>query len=143
MTDDRFFFISVLCTGCPSGYYQPVSKTGDDVWECFRPGGWPVRRPGCGSVIRRDQLDAGTTGDIFATHDGKLARGLPADTEFTYEAARQPAERFTVVELKEQLFDYGILSIWDITHTLGQAAANGRYVHVSGYGMERVITRLP
>lgn len=141
MTDR--FFIPVLCTGCPSGYYQPVSKTGDDTWECFRPGGWPGRRAGCGSVIRRDQLDAGTTGDTFATHDGLLSRGLPADTIFTYEAARQPAERFTAAELKNYLFDYDALSTWDITHTLGQAAADGRYVHVSGYGMQRVITRLP
>lgn len=134
----EYVHIAVLCRACPAGRYRPVDKT-SDTWECFRPGGLA----GCGDVVTGAQLDPGTTRDVFVTHNGVLTRGIPADTVFTYEAGTQAPDRLTVGELKDHLYDYGSLSSWDITHTISQAAADGRYVHVSGYGMQRVIMRLP
>lgn len=139
---DDLTWLDTPCTECHHGYYYAKPGAENAAWECSR----------CQHTITRDDLDPGTTGDLFLTRQhGSLRRGIHPAATYTFawlphgSPNPMPTNEWilTAAELSDQLTRICQWTYQETDRTISRANRNGSAEHVSGYGLRTLITRNP
>ncbi|MFJ8158504.1 hypothetical protein [Streptomyces sp. NPDC094468] len=135
-----FYWVLIACVNCEIFHHYRPTTDNEDVLVCTRSGGYP----GCGHTIRLADVRAPAPGDTIAVVDGVLKYGIDPTAHFVHKNLNGEF-RWPRTLAASDLADYlSRICVWQgftISRALIDAARNGTYDYVDGYGLKTRITR--